>query len=311
MNHATTGLSVVIPYYGLPDETLNLVRSLLDEDESGSIIAKIVVSDDASPHPYPAQAYQDSRLTVMRREVNGGFGAAVNTGLRAVETPLALILNSDVHITCTQISQLVRLAAPHQPVVASPQITYPDGTPQWAGRRDPTIFQYVIEWLHPLVRLRRLSIMHRAVGHDVRAAQARDITPVDWVSGAAMLIPTEAVSNIGGFDEAFFMYCEEVDLQRRLRAEGVTAVIIPQVRVAHTLGASSESSKRRQWLTTSRHIYATKWGHPAALTIALYAASAANLLWNAGRQICGRNIDALAVYRAEKQWIKQSGAGEY
>ncbi|TKW65385.1 MAG: glycosyltransferase, partial [Cutibacterium acnes] len=99
----TAAVTVVIPHYGDPAPTLALVDRLLTDP--GDALAAVVVSDDASPTPYPEA--HDPRLTVVRRERNGGFGANVNTGLAAVTTELALVLNSDAEITGAQIDALV------------------------------------------------------------------------------------------------------------------------------------------------------------------------------------------------------------
>ena len=131
----TAAVTVVIPHYGDPAPTLALVDRLLTDP--GDALAAVVVSDDASPTPYPEA--HDPRLTVVRRESNGGFGANVNTGLAAVTTELALVLNSDAEITGAQIDALVAAAAPYQPAVVSPQVVHEDGTPQWSGRHFPTV----------------------------------------------------------------------------------------------------------------------------------------------------------------------------
>ena len=203
----TAAVTVVIPHYGDPAPTLALVDRLLTDP--GDALAAVVVSDDASPTPYPEA--HDPRLTVVRRERNGGFGANVNTGLAAVTTELALVLNSDAEITGAQIDALVAAAAPYQPAVVSPQVVNEDGTPQWSGRHFPTVLHQTVEWLTPLARFRHLDVLHEAVGHDVAAARSASPVAVDWVMGAVLLLPMAQVRAVGGFDEEYFMNSEEVD----------------------------------------------------------------------------------------------------
>lgn len=294
-------VTVVVPFYGDPAPVMALVDELLAS--APSCLEAIVISDDCSPVPFGSTygSGDDSspRVTVVRRERNGGFGAAVNTGLSEVKTPLALVLNSDLVITGGQITQLLTYLRGWHPVVASPAVMHPDGTEQWVGRVFPTVGHQVIEWLSPLARWRHLPVLHRAVGHDLRSAVAPAICPVDWVMGAAMLLPVEQVRAVGGFDESFHMNCEEVDLQRRLRQLGVASVVVPQVQVTHIGGGSSEDSVRRQWLVDARFRYAQKWGSPRVLRFALRAATGVNFLVNQVRRVRNHDVDPQAILRTE------------
>ncbi|CAM3677212.1 glycosyltransferase family 2 protein [Micrococcus flavus] len=299
--HSAAPVTVVIPHYGDPDPTRALVEALLAAP--GRSVAAVVVSDDASPEPYPLPAPGEDALRVVRRERNGGFGANVNTGLAEVTTELALVLNSDAEITGEQIDALVAAAAPYQPAVVSPQVVNDDGTPQWSGRHFPTVGHQVVEWLTPLARFRHLPALHEAVGHDVAAARAQAPTPVDWVMGAVLLLPMAQVRAVGGFDEDYFMNSEEVDLQRRLRDAGVPSIVVPSVRVVHGLHGSSDPLRRRSWLVDSRFRYARTFGHPRTLKAALTAATGVNFAVNRIRQARGTDVDAAAVFRAERDLI--------
>lgn len=298
-------VTAVIPFYGDPGDTLRLIAQL--RSEPPPCLAEIIVVDDASPVPFPSLSAEDDAgpaVTVARRPDNGGFGSAVNTGLDQVHTPLALVLNSDVEITGQDIEALVASAQPWQPAVVSPQVVNEDGTPQWSGRHFPTILHQTVEWLTPLARFRHLPQLHEAVGHDVMAAASDQPVAVDWVMGAVMLLPLVQVKEVGGFDEDFHMNSEEVDLQRRLRELGVPSVVIPQIRVVHAGGGSSDPAKRRRWLVDSRAHYAHKWGHPRLLKAALTAATAVNFLVNTLRQARGTDVDALAVLRQERGLLR-------
>lgn len=295
----TAAVTVVIPHYGDPAPTRALVDHLLAEP--GRALAAVVVSDDASPTPYPKA--HDPRLTVVRREANGGFGANVNSGLAAVRTPLALVLNSDALMTGAQIDALVAVAAPFQPAVVSPQVVNEDGSPQWSGRHFPTVLHQGVEWLTPLARFRHLPVLHEAVGHDVAAARSAAPVAVDWVMGAVMLLPMAQVRAVGGFDEEYFMNSEEVDLQRRLRDRGVASIVVPSVRVEHGMHGSSDPLRRRGWLVDSRFRYARKFGRPRALKAVLTAATGVNYAVNRVRQARGTDVDAAAVLRDEHALI--------
>ncbi|MET3708952.1 N-acetylglucosaminyl-diphospho-decaprenol L-rhamnosyltransferase [Arthrobacter sp. UYEF6] len=222
--------------------------------------------------------------------------------MAVAEHDLALVLNSDLEISSTFVDEILAAAQPWLPAVVSPQVLGHDGTGQWVGRHFPTTGHQVVEWLSPLARFRHKKALHEAVGHDTRCATG-SVVPVDWVVGAAMLIPLEQFRAVDGFDEGFFMNSEEVDLQRRLREIGVPSVFLGTVSVTHEGGGSSDPERRRHWLVDSRLRYANKWGNPRTLRFALRAASIANLLVNAGRQAAGREVDALGTFKQELSYL--------
>lgn len=299
---ATPIVSIVVPHYGDPVPTLNLVRFLKDQceamaSESGQP-CQIIVVDDQSPVSFP----DVTGVAVIRRDRNGGFGAAVNSGIAAAESQFALVLNSDLEVSETFVAEFLTAAVPWQPAILGPQVLGHDGSPQWVGRHFPTLRHQVVEWLSPLARFRQLKALHEAVGHDTRCVTGA-VVPVDWVMGAAMLIPIEPFRAVGGFDEEYFMNSEEVDLQRRLHEIGVPSIFLGTISVTHEGGGSSDPERRRQWLVASRFVYAKKWGNPKVLRIALVAASLVNLAVNAGRQMAGRQVDAVSTFRQEMSYL--------
>jgi N-acetylglucosaminyl-diphospho-decaprenol L-rhamnosyltransferase len=284
-------VSVVVPHYGAPEPTLALLRALAAQ--TGDVVLQVVVVDDCSPVPFPDRP----GLHVVRRTANGGFGSAVNSGAAEAVHPLLLVLNSDVTIEPGFVAALLDAAEPWQPAVVSPRVLNARGEDEWVGRHFPTATQQAVEWLTPLARFRHRSELHRLVGHDV---QARGRTAVvDWVIGAALLIPTAAFREVGGFDERFFMNAEEVDLQRRLLGRGVRSVVLASPSLVHEGGGSSDPLRRREWLVESRLRYADKWGGRRGLQASLTAATVANLAVNGVRRVAGRDLAPVEVAREE------------
>jgi GT2 family glycosyltransferase len=129
--------------------------------------------------------------------------------------------------------------------VLGPRLLNDDGTVQPSRRRFPTVWTGFFEstWLEPVAPKRVLSRYYMLDCDD-------DTTqPVDWVQGSAMLVRREVVDQVGGFDETFFMYSEELDWQRRIKAAGWTIVYYPGAEVLHYGGKSSEQ------VAAQRHIY--------------------------------------------------------
>ncbi|KQQ05645.1 MULTISPECIES: glycosyltransferase family 2 protein [unclassified Rathayibacter] len=292
---SSAAVSIVVPHFGDPAPARALVarlRAQLDAPEH-----EVIVVDDASPVPFG----ETEGVVLVRRERNGGFGTAVNTGAAEARHPLLLVLNSDLVVGDTFLRDLVAAGEAWMPAVVAPQLHDETGAPQWVGRRFPHVRHYVIEWLTPLARWR--PRLRTAVGLDPRCVDGATV-PVDWVVGAAMLLPTAEFRAASGFDESFHMNCEEVDLQRRLRARGVPSVFAGDVVAVHRGGVSSDPARRLVWLLTSRLRYARKWrSSPAALAGALRAASVVNLAANALRALAGRRVRPVMTFRRELRLI--------
>ncbi len=292
-------VTVVVPHYGSPDTPRPLLADL--RAQQGAPELQVVLVDDASPEPFPGTP----GVHVVRRETNGGFGSAVNSGAEVAEGDLLLVLNSDLRVDQHFVRDLVRAARPWLPAVLSPRVVDGQGVEIYTGRHFPRVHHQAVEWLVPLARWRHHDALHEAVGHDVRAHGQEAV--VDWVVAAAMLVPVADFRAVGGFDPRFFMNSEEVDLQRRLRERGLPSVALASPTVIHEAGGSSDPERRRAWLVESRLAYADKWGGRRRLKAALGAATATNLVWNTGRRLAGREVAPLRTARDEVRLLRGGG----
>ena len=134
-------------------------------------------------------------------------------------------------------------------------------------------------------------------GHDLNC-QPGKTQKTDWVIGAAMLIPRAQFLEVGGFDENFFMYCEEIDLQKRLRDLGLDSYVTGKVSILHLGGKSTDPEKRIEWLLRSRVRYANKWGAGGlSFKSTLTLASFVNFFWNIQRQLRSKEVNAYKTLR--------------
>ena len=168
---------------------------------------------------------------------NLGYTRGNNLGLRAANGRYLLILNPDTQVVGEGLAQMVAYMEAHPQVgVLGPQLIHPDGAIQSTRRRFPTLITAFFEstWLQP--RAPR-SVLDRYYALDLPDDA---VAEVDWVMGAALLARREAYAQVGGFDEGFFMYSEEVDWCRRMKMAGWQVVYFPLARVIHHAGRSSE-----------------------------------------------------------------------
>ena len=293
------GISVIIPHYGDPAHALSLVDILNHQIDAPPL--EIIVTDDCSPIPFP----EIEGAKRIRREVNGGFGSAVNTGASHASFDHLLVLNSDLLPTDTFIQELVKAAEPLQPAVVAPALLNEQGVYQWAGRKFPTNTGYFIEWLTILARFRETTWWHRFVGHDLNCVPGV-LHRTDWVVGAAMLFPTDKFRELGGFDESFYMYCEEIDIQRRMSQKGVDSFVAGSVSVVHVGGKSTDPDKALRWMMRSRMHFSQKWGdNPGVFRLMITIASLMNFVWNTQRQLRGIDVNAREVLKHELSYVKE------
>lgn len=166
---------------------------------------------------------------------NDGFGAGVNAGVQRVRSEYFAVLNPDIRFDSAEIvtRAVARLDKEPGTGIVGPCLVLPDGSVQDSARTVPT--------LSDLVR-RRLS--EEAVGR----ITSNSVVSVPWVVGACMFVRRKAFDAIGGFDDAFFLYFEDVDVCVRARHAGWDVVYDPSLKVAHHHRAASRE-QINSWAT--------------------------------------------------------------
>jgi GT2 family glycosyltransferase len=195
-------------------------------------------------------------VEVVRMGENGGFARGSNAGWRRGSAPQVLLLNPDATIAADSLERLVAvLESDRQVAAVAPRIVHDDGTLAYSLRRFPRVVPTYAQALF----LHRL--FPRAAWADdlVRDPEAyrRPGSP-EWVSGACVLLRRAALEKIGGLDEGFFLYAEDIDLCRRLRTAGWDVRYEPAAVCVHVGGASAPSNSLLPVLARSRIRYAKK-----------------------------------------------------
>jgi GT2 family glycosyltransferase len=173
----------------------------------------------------------------LLEEENRGYGAGMNAGMRVASGDWLLLLNSDAWPVGDGIERLHAFAARDSRLaLAGPRLLNPDGTLQRSVRGFPTLWRLSTEYLF----LRKLAPRSRALNAFYAGGFAHD-RPVEaeFLMGAVLLARRAAIEGVGGFDEDFFMFSEEVDLCYRLREHGWKVVFTPEAEFVHVGGAST------------------------------------------------------------------------
>jgi N-acetylglucosaminyl-diphospho-decaprenol L-rhamnosyltransferase len=279
-------LAVVIVNYETGEWLERCLRSL--RDAAGDRPMDVVVIDNAS-RDGSADGAESLGARLIRNDTNRYLSPAWNQGAAATDTPYLLFLNPDTEWFRGEPSDLVAVAQAHPRAgLVGPMLRNPDGTVYPSGRRFPSLVDAVGHaFLSPFTRNNPFTRRYEMEGWD-RSTERE----VDWVSGACMLFPREAFDEVGGFDEGFPLYAEELDIATRLREMGRSALFTPAVEVIHAVGVSTGGNRRSHHLVVmhsqSLYRYYEKHRAPGWRRVTLPAAwlvlrARAELAWLIGR----------------------------
>ena len=239
-------LSIIIVSWNVSELLLGCLSSLpLDDPE-----VEVIVVDSASTDGTPERvAATFPKVHLITSRDNLGYSRGNNLGFAAARGALWMVLNPDTAVEPGAIETLSKYLEAHpETACVGPGLVYGDGTSQSSRRRFPTLQTAIFEstWLRSLAPRGVLATYY---GEDWPVDRPVE---VDWLVGAALLLRADAVRQVGGFDEGFFMYSEELDLCRRLKAAGWRIAHVPEARVTHFEGRSSAQVRAATHLRFNR-----------------------------------------------------------
>jgi GT2 family glycosyltransferase len=216
----------------------------------------VTVVDNDSPDDALA-TIADLPLNVIRSGRNGGFAFGCNLGTAAGSAPYVLLLNPDARIDAAALDALCAvLDGDPQVAIAGPRTLADDGSLHHTQRNYPRARS---SWAQALF-LHRVFKRARWADEVIwdAAAYERPAAP-EWLAGSCLLARRSALEAIGGFDERFFLYCEDVDLCHRLRDAGHEVRYVPAAVAHHVGGASAPRGTTLPIYARSRVLYARKY----------------------------------------------------
>ena len=256
----------------------------------------IVVDSGSADGSSEMVAEEFSWVRLISRSDNVGFPRGNNIGLAQARGRYLLLLNPDTELV-GQALPVMSAYLNAQPAVGAlgPRLLNPDGSIQSSRRRFPTLLTAIFEstWLQSFAPA---GLMGHYYAQDLADDQTAD---VDWVTGACLMVRREVAAAVGGLDEGYFMYSEELDWCRRIKDAGWRVVYLPEAQVMHHVGKSSEQA------VTDRHInfqraklrYFRKYhGRPAALVLRVV------LLLNYFWQILIEGFKGLLGHKRPLRW---------
>lgn len=187
---------------------------------------EIILIDNGSTQQEDVSRIRDLGCTIIENTENVGFGRACNQGAAVAKGELLFFLNNDTRTLHDVIHPIESYFAMHAECGAlGVRLRNTDGTEQCSTGQFPTI---LAEW----------RTKDRGAAFDSDKA-----SPVDWVTGAALIIPKRVFMQIGGFDEQFFMYFEDAELCKRVWNFGFEVHFTPVCEIVH-LGAIGNADNK-------------------------------------------------------------------
>jgi GT2 family glycosyltransferase len=243
-------LAVVIVHYRTPRSLAECLEAVQAQSQLPEVV--VVVDNSAIEDDLDIRPVFDARWRWIAAKRNMGFGAACNLGARLSRSEYVLFLNADVILDGDACERLRRATDADSSVgVVGPRIISADGSIELSARSFPTAATGLAGRSSVLTSwLRRFGRAPRGVAGALGGSGR-----VDWVSGACMLVRRGAFEEVGGFDEAYWMYWEDADLCRRLASRGWTTMLCVDASARHSTGSSGTSPRTIEAFHRSAGLY--------------------------------------------------------
>jgi len=254
---AAPAWAAVVVNYEAGDLLADCVDSV-HADASAGPVEVVVVDNGSSDGSVATLRARRPDATVVAPHANLGYSRAANLGIAATRAPFVAVINADTRLAPgSAAAVLATFAAEPDVAIVGPRIVNPDGTTYPSARVEPSpgvaVGHAVLGGVAPRNRYTRA---YRQL--DAAVDRPRD---VDWLSGAAMWFRRRALDEVGGWDERFFLFLEDVDVCREVAAAGWRIRYQPDALVTHVVGASRAHAPVRSIVAHHRaaYRYLDKW----------------------------------------------------
>ena len=245
-----TGVDVVVVTYNSADTIGSAVAQLAAVES-----VRVIVVDNAS-NDETVELLRTLPVETVPLEQNGGFAHGCNVGWRAGEAPYVLFLNPDARIDAAAVAALAsELDRDDKVGAVAPRIEEPDGSLDFSLRRFPRLRSSFAQAFF----LHRVFPEAAWVDEVIRdPGEYERSHPAEWVSGACFAVRRSVLEELGGLDESFFHYSEDVDICARIWRAGHEVRFVPAALAEHEGGASAPRARLLPILAASRIRYSSK-----------------------------------------------------
>ena len=241
MSHKNSAISFIIVNYNSIDSLKHCLDDLATI-ENANDFEVIIINNESRPISLPPHSFRRQQIYEVGHNI--GYGKASNIGLKIATHPYVCFLNPDTHSFCNDLAKITKMIT-HEKMIVAPQIrTESNEREPWSVGEDVNLMQ----------------IIKNNCGINKKMWLSDKNTKVAWASGAALFAQTQFIKHLGGFDEDFFLYFEDVDLCKRARNMGGEIYYIPRFFLTHTRGISTKNSiqKQKKWYYKSQDLFFQK-----------------------------------------------------
>lgn len=228
LHQASVTVSVISHRHG------RFVRALLEDlDSYCASTCEVILTVNVPENLDLATANRRNPLTIVENTIPKGFAENHNAAFRAVHTPYFCVINPDVRLKSNPFPVLSSVLEDGRVGVVAPLVRNSSGAIENSARKFPT----------PKILARKaLGLKSEPAPHEaVQSGQP------DWVGGMFMLFRSELYGTLGGFDEGYFLYYEDIHLCARLRVAGMRVALEPRVEIIHDAQRASHRNLRHAW----------------------------------------------------------------
>lgn len=235
--------SIIIVNYNTEKLTRNCLDSVFLNCDKTDFEIIVVDNDSSDGSARMLESEFGDRIKIIKNKINQGFGPANNQGAQIAQGEYLFFLNSDTFVKNNILKPLKDVLDSDNKIgIISPKLISEDGQEQERAYGEfPNLLSVILEKFEkpPIIK--------------------KDLFETDWVSGAALITRKDIFEKIGGFDEDFFMYFEDIDLCKRVKDAGFKIAVYPGVSVTHLCGQSiKKSSERKKYYYKSQDYFYKK-----------------------------------------------------
>ncbi len=251
--------AIIIVTYNSARDIAGLLDSL--PAAAAGLTLRVIVVDNGSVDDTVQRVREYPEVACVETDANLGYAGGINIGRQhAGQCGALAVLNPDLILEQGALREMFTALDDPAVGLVAPMLLRLDGRRDVSLRREPTLASAIGDALFGHYFQRRPGWLTEMVW-DEREYNYRH--PVDWASGAALLISAACDRSVGVWDERFFLYSEEVDYAARVRANGLRVEYVPQARVRHRGAGSGESHALCALETVNRVRYFEKYGRSA------------------------------------------------
>lgn len=245
-----------------------MLDSLLKESD---LIHEIIILENYSPDRKETKlvvnkfkhSHKKVKITFISNKYNAGFAVSCNKAAKMAKTKYVLFLNPDTELKKNSIKILLEHAKKNgADIIGGKAVNYKK-QPHESVVRKPGLLIGLFEFSN-LGKLFRVSKAHKLFYYeDINILTSETDIKVDAVSGAYLLIERSAFNKLGGFDENFFMYLEDVDLGKRANDARMKVIFCPHSVIWHVGGASSKNKykiRHQAWFDSRKYYFKKHFG---------------------------------------------------